>query len=91
MVKPDVPMGEDNILPNCTDIDKMEKSSKGIPVNQEMHVSTLRALIHMCNLVGSLVVHMNSSTSMSSRLFFGSLNHSLCSFVIKILLYMITL
>jgi hypothetical protein len=28
-----------------------------------MHVSTLRALIHLCNLHGSLVINMNSSTS----------------------------
>jgi hypothetical protein len=66
MVKLGVPMSEDDILPNCTNIDTMEKSSKGILVSQEMHVSTLRAFIHMCNLVGSLVGNMNSSTSMSS-------------------------
>jgi hypothetical protein len=40
MVKPSVPMGEDDILPNRTNIDTMEKLSKGIPFrgSKEMHV-----------------------------------------------------
>jgi hypothetical protein len=68
MVRPNVPMGEDDILPNRIDIDTMEKSSRGIPFRggQEVHVSTLRAFIHLCSLHGSLVVSMNSPTSMSS-------------------------
>ncbi len=38
-----VPMSEDEIMPNCTNIDTMEKLNKGIPFKggQEMHVSTL--------------------------------------------------
>ncbi len=44
----------------------------------------------MCNLLGSLV-NMNSSTSMSSWLFFASWNHSLCSFKIQILISLIIL
>ncbi len=31
MVKPSVPMNEDEIMPNCTNIDVMEKLNKGIP------------------------------------------------------------
>jgi hypothetical protein len=62
-----VPMSEHDILPNCTNNDTMEKSSRGFPFRggQEMHVSTLRALIHLCSALGSLVVTMNSNTSMS--------------------------
>jgi hypothetical protein len=58
MVRLGVPLGEDDILLNCTNIETMENSNKGIPFigGQKMHVSTLRALIHMCNLFGSLVV-----------------------------------
>jgi hypothetical protein len=86
-------MGEDDILPNHTDIDIMEKSGKHIPFRrgQKMHVSTLRVFIHMRSPHGLLVVNMNSSTSMSSWLLFGSLNHSLCYLIIKILFSMIAL
>lgn len=91
MVKLGVPMDEDDILPNCININTMEKSSKGIPLSQEMHVSTMKAFIHLCSLVGSLVINMNSSTGISFRIFFGSLNHNLCSFMIKILFYMTSL
>jgi hypothetical protein len=51
-------MDEDDTLPNLTNIDTMEKSSKGIPFKggQEMHVSTLRAFIHMFSLASSHVV-----------------------------------
>jgi hypothetical protein len=31
MVRLGVPMGEDDILPKCTDIDTMKKSNRGIP------------------------------------------------------------
>jgi hypothetical protein len=32
MAKLGVPMGEDDILPNCTNIDTMEKFNKGNPI-----------------------------------------------------------
>lgn len=68
MVRPGVPMNEDDILSNHINIDIMEKSRRGIIFRggQEMHVSTLRAFIHLCGTPSSLVVTMNSSTSMSS-------------------------
>jgi hypothetical protein len=68
MVRPSVPMNEDDILPNCIDTDIMENLNKGIPFKggHEMHVSTLRAFIHLCNPLGSLVVTMNSSIGTSS-------------------------
>jgi len=58
-------MNEDDIL---LDIHTMEKSNKSIPVKggQEMHVSTLRAFIHLYSLLGFLIVTINSSTCMSS-------------------------
>ncbi len=60
-------MSEDAIMPNCTYIDTMEKLNIGIAFKggHEMHVSTLRAFIHLCNLPSSLVVTMNSSIGMS--------------------------
>jgi hypothetical protein len=68
MVKHGLPMNEDHILPNRTNIDTIEKSNKDIPFKgrQNMHVSTLRTLIHLYNPFGSLVVTLNSLTSMSS-------------------------
>jgi hypothetical protein len=68
MVKLGFPMNEDDILPNHTDTDTMEKSSRGIPFRggQEMHVSTLKALIHLYNPLNFLVVTMNSLIGMSS-------------------------
>jgi len=68
MVRPNVPMNEDDILPNCIYTLTMDKSNRGIPFKggHEMHVSTLRALIHLYSPLGSLIVTMNSSTSMSS-------------------------
>jgi hypothetical protein len=61
-------MNADDILPNRTNTNTMEKLNKGIPFRegQEMHVSTLRALIHLCSPLGSLVLTMNSSIGMSS-------------------------
>jgi hypothetical protein len=61
-------MNEDDILPNWTNTNIMEKLSRGIPFRggQKMRVSILRALIHLYNPLGSLVVTMNSLTSMSS-------------------------
>ncbi len=63
MVRLGLPMGEDDIFPNHTNIDTMEKSDGGIPFRggQEMHMSTLKALIHFYNPPNSLVVTMNSS------------------------------
>jgi hypothetical protein len=71
----------------------MEKLNRHIPFRggQKMHVSALKVFIHLCSPHGSFVINMNSSTSMSSWLLFGSLNHSLCYLMIKILLSMITL
>jgi hypothetical protein len=68
MVRHGVPMGEDDIFPNCIDTYIIDKSNIVIPFRggQEMHVSTLRVLIHLYNLFGSLIVTINSSTSMSS-------------------------
>jgi hypothetical protein len=68
MARHGVPLGDDDIMQNHIDIETMEKSNKGMPFKggQEMHVSTLRAHIHLCNLLGSLVVNMNSSIGMSS-------------------------
>jgi hypothetical protein len=68
MARYGVPMSEDEIMPNCTNIDTMEKLNKGIPFKggQEMHVSTLRALIHLYNPPSFLIVTMNSSIGMSS-------------------------
>lgn len=67
MVMHGVPVGEEDILPNLIDIDTMKKSSRGIPFKggHEMHVYTLRVLIHLCNFASSLIVNMNSSTGMS--------------------------
>jgi hypothetical protein len=68
MVRFGVLMNADDILPNRTNTNTMEKLNKGIPFRegQEMHVSTLRALIHLCSPLGSLVLTMNSSIGMSS-------------------------
>jgi hypothetical protein len=68
MVRLGVPMSEDDILPNHTNIDTMEKQNRVIPFRggQEMHVSTLKALIHLCSPPGFLIITMNSSTCMSS-------------------------
>ncbi len=67
MVRLGVPLGEDDILQNCTNIETMENSNKGIPFigGQKMHVSTLRVVIHLCSPLGSPVVNMNSSIGMS--------------------------
>jgi len=67
MVRPSVPLNEDDIFPNHIDTNTMEKLSRGIPFRggQEMHVSTLRALIHLCNPPSYLVITMNSSIGMS--------------------------
>jgi hypothetical protein len=63
MVRLGVSLNEDDILHNPTNVETMQKSNTRIPFKggQEMHVSTLRALIHLCNPHGSLVVNMNSS------------------------------
>jgi hypothetical protein len=68
MVRLGVSTNEDDILPNRIDIDIMEKSRRGIPFrgDQEMQVSTLKALMHLYSCPSSLVVTMNSSTGMSS-------------------------
>ncbi len=60
---------------NHININTMEKSNRGIPFigGQEMHVSTLKVLIHLCNLPSSLVVTMNSFIGMSSWLLSTSL------------------
>jgi hypothetical protein len=39
----------------------------------EMHVSTLRALIHLYSLIGFVIITMNSSTSMSFYILFAIL------------------
>ncbi len=51
MVRLGLLLVEDNILYNKTTIDSMHKSSKGIPFKegQEIHVSTLGALIRACS------------------------------------------
>jgi hypothetical protein len=71
MLSTGVPMNEDDILPNRTNNDTMEKSNNGLPFKRghEMHVSTTKALIHLYDPLGSIVVSMNSSTSMSSYIF----------------------
>jgi hypothetical protein len=53
MVTHGVPMGEDDILLNCTNTDTMEKLSRGIPFKggQEMHVSTLKLLFTFATLL----------------------------------------
>jgi hypothetical protein len=68
MVRLGVPLGEDDILQNHNDIEIMEKSNKNIPFKggQEMHVCTLKALIHLCSPLGLFVVNMNSSIGMFS-------------------------
>jgi hypothetical protein len=65
MVRLGLLLVEDDILYNKTTIDSMQKFYKGIPfkTKQEIHVSTLGALIKACSFEGSLVVGMNSSTS----------------------------
>ncbi len=67
MVRPNVPFSEDEIFPNRIDSNTVEKSSRGIPFKggQKMHVSTLRAPIHLCTPPNSLVVTMNSSIGRS--------------------------
>jgi hypothetical protein len=75
MVSPSLPMSEDDILPNHIDTNRVDKLNRGIPFRrgQKMHVSTLKALIHLYIPLISLVITMNSSTNMSSWLFFASL------------------
>ncbi len=51
----------------------------------------IKVLINLCNLHGSLIVNMNSSTSMFSWVMFASWNHNFCSFKIQILVSLITL
>jgi hypothetical protein len=91
MVRPGVPMSEDDILPNWTDTNTMEKLNKGIPFKggQEMHVSTLKARIDLCNPLGSLVVTMNSSMLCHLDFSLQVQNNSLCFLIIKILLSLI--
>ncbi len=68
MVRFGVSLDEDDILHNHIDVEIMQKSNIGIPFRggQEMHLSTLKALIHICNPLGLFVVNMNSSISVSS-------------------------
>jgi hypothetical protein len=68
MVRPGVSLDDDDVLHNHIDVETMKNSNIGIPFkgSQEMHVSTLKALIHLCNLLGLFVVNMNSSIGVSS-------------------------